>query len=70
MKEKGSRGSSGSYRESGKIEEESDTFQGGKKKKERKRGRKTPLFLPGGGGNSEPGCQVDNCLHLHLSSPR
>lgn len=32
MKERGSRGSSGSWRESGKIEEESDTFQGGKRK--------------------------------------
>lgn len=32
------------------------------------RWRKTPLFLPGGGGNSEPGCHVGNCLHLHLAS--
>lgn len=67
MKEKGSKGS---YREEGKIEEESDTFQGGERKRERTRGRKTSLFTPGGGGNSEPGCHVDNCLHLHLSSPR
>lgn len=43
MKEKGSRGSSGSYRESGKIEEESDTFQGGKRKK--KRGREGERLL-------------------------
>lgn len=33
MKEKGSEGISGSYRASWKIEEESDTFQGGKRKK-------------------------------------
>lgn len=55
---------------SGEIEEWH--ISGGKRKsRERKqRGRKTPLFLPGGGGNSEMGCHVDNCLHLHLSSPR
>lgn len=40
----------------------------GGEKKERMRWRKAPLFPPGG-GNSEPGCHVDNCLHLHLSSP-
>lgn len=33
MKEKGSKATSGSYRESGKREEESDTFQEGKRKK-------------------------------------
>lgn len=48
-------------------------FRGESEKRERwtrdKRWRKTPVFLPGGGGNSEPGCHVDICLHLHLSSP-
>lgn len=33
MKEKRRKGSSGSYRGSGKLEEESDTFQGGKRKR-------------------------------------
>lgn len=37
MKEKGSKATSGSYRESGKREEESDTFQEGKRKKGRGR---------------------------------
>ena len=71
MKERGSEATSGNYRESGKREEESDTFQEGKRKKRGGReGRKTPLFPLGGRGNSEPGCHVDNCLHLHLSSPQ
>lgn len=54
----------------GEKDEDSGTFQHGEEeKRERKSWRKAPLFLPGGRGNSELGCHVDNCLHLHLSSP-
>lgn len=57
MKERGSKGSGGSYREG---DRRMTHFRVEREKAERKRGRKTPLFLPGGGGNSEPGCHVDN----------
>lgn len=46
MKEKGSKGSSGSYRQDGKIEEESDTFQGGGEEKKREEEREKDSSVP------------------------
>ncbi len=70
LKEKGSKGISGSYRESGRKKERVTHLGSEREKRERIRERKTPLFLPGGRGNSELGCHLENYLHLHLSSPR